>query len=301
MTRSRIIISAAVLGLLLVTLAACGSSDTANNPLPTGTPNMAQTQPTDTAMALATSTPANLQAAATVTSVLPTDTTTTGAATPMAVSPTNTPNYPPEADAAVAAAKTHLGKMVGIPADQISVVEVSSQVWTENGLGCPASMGMAKLNIPGYRIILKIKKATFEYHTNQDASIVRPCTNGTGSTSSGGGSGAGSGTDAGPGAGSAPPTTVAGNTGGGMTQDQITEAAKQDLAARLGVSEAGINVKSVAATQWRNSGLGCGTGIFLEVITPGYLIILTTNSSDYEYHTDMNGRLVLCINGAPTK
>ncbi len=293
MTRPRAMIIVAAFGLLLITLAACGT-DTASNPQPTGTPNAAQAQPSDTAMALTTSTPTNLQAAATV----------TGAA------PTATPNYPPDAEVAVAAAKDHLGKMVGIPADQVSVVSVTSTVWTENGLVCPAQMGIAKLNIPGYTIILKIKNNLFEYHTNQDASIVRPCTNGTGSTGSGGGAAAGAGSGAGAGAGAATTTGTpiaspggittpsAGATGGSMTQDQITEAAKQDLAARLAVSQASINVKSSAATQWRDSGLGCSKGVVLEVITPGYLITLTVNNADYEYHTDMKGKLVLCVNGA---
>ncbi len=86
-----------------------------------------------------------------------------------------------------------------------------------------------------------------------------------------------------------------------MTQDQLTEAAKKDLAARLGADEASISVKSVAEQQWRDSGLGCGKGMYLQVITPGYLIVLTANDADYEYHTDMNGRLVLCVNGEPAK
>lgn len=289
MTKPRTIISAAAItSLLLITLAACGT-DTTSNQQPTGTPNVAQAQPSDTAMALATSTSADLQAAATV----------TVAATSITVQPTATPNYPPAAAVAVAAAKDHLGKMVGIPADQISVVSVTSAVWTENGLACPAQMGMAKLNIPGYTIILKIKNNLFEYHTNLDGSIVRNCTSGTGSNGSGAGMSAGSGTGAGPGAGDPTSTAVAGNSGGNTVQDQITEAAKQNLASRLGVSEASISVKSAAATQWMDSGLGCGKGIFLQVITPGYLIVLTANGSDYEYHTDMKGKLVLCVNGAP--
>ncbi len=172
-------------------------------------------------------------------------------------------------------------------------------MWTEMGLGCPASMGMAKLNIPGYRIMLQVKKATYEYHTNQDGSIVRACTSGSGSTGSGAGAGAG----AGPSAGSAGSAAGSGNAGAGgnMTQDQITETAKKDLAARLGSAEASISVKSVAEQQWRNSGLDCGKGTYLQVITPGYLIVLTASGADYEYHTDMNGRIVLCVNGEPAK
>ena len=86
-----------------------------------------------------------------------------------------------------------------------------------------------------------------------------------------------------------------------MTQDQIVAAAKNDLATRLGSDPNAISLKSVTAEMWRNSGLGCGNGIYLDVITPGYLIVLTAENQDYEYHTDMKPRLVLCVNGQPAK
>ncbi len=84
-------------------------------------------------------------------------------------------------------------------------------------------------------------------------------------------------------------------------QDQLTEAAKKDLATRLNIDEASITVKSVTEEQWRDSNIGCGKGIALQVITPGYLIILTANGADYEYHSDMKSKLILCVNGAPAK
>ncbi len=102
MPKIRAIIGATMtISLLLVVLAACGGS--ASSPALSGTPNVAQTQPTDTAVALATSTTANVQSAATITI----------GASPMPAAPTATPNYPPEAEVAVTAAKNHLAKAVG--------------------------------------------------------------------------------------------------------------------------------------------------------------------------------------------
>jgi hypothetical protein len=53
---------------------------------------------------------------------------------------------------------------------------------------------------------------------------------------------------------------------------------------------------SVEENEWRDSSLGCPKpGMnYLQVITPGYKIILESQSKRYEYHSDTNRRVVRC-------
>ena len=76
---------------------------------------------------------------------------------------------------------------------------------------------------------------------------------------------------------------------------RMVAIAKTDLMQRLGVTEEAIFVKSVEEKQWRNSSLGCPQPgmVYLQVITPGYRIVLTVGENDYDLHTDMS-RAILC-------
>jgi hypothetical protein len=72
-------------------------------------------------------------------------------------------------------------------------------------------------------------------------------------------------------------------------------AAKIDLSGRVGVPVALINVLSLAPVEWPNSNLGCPLlGPGLEVVTPGYLIVLEAQGAQYEYHTDQGTKVILC-------
>ena len=63
---------------------------------------------------------------------------------------------------------------------------------------------------------------------------------------------------------------------------------------RLPASE--IQVSSIQPMDWPNTQLGCPADDVsgAEVITPGYLITLVARGQQYEYHTNLNGRIVLC-------
>ena len=73
-------------------------------------------------------------------------------------------------------------------------------------------------------------------------------------------------------------------------------AAVQDLSQKLNVPVSSISVTSVQAYEWPDSSLGCPQPgqMYLQVITPGYKIVLTANGKDYEYHSDTRGRVVSC-------
>ncbi len=97
----------------------------------------------------------------------------------------------------------------------------------------------------------------------------------------------------------AAPQTLPTTEGGGAVQDPTVEKlialAVQDLLTRANVSADAITVKSVEPMEWRDSSLGCPQEgmMYMQVITPGYLIVLEMNGITYEYHTSYNN-IVYC-------
>jgi hypothetical protein len=82
---------------------------------------------------------------------------------------------------------------------------------------------------------------------------------------------------------------------------ELVERVRQDLANRLSIGPDLIRLVKVEAVDWSDSSLGCPAAgsFYLQVITPGYRMGLEVQGQSYEYHTDLNGKLVLCQNGQP--
>jgi hypothetical protein len=76
------------------------------------------------------------------------------------------------------------------------------------------------------------------------------------------------------------------------------DAAMRDAAGRLSVaSGAGdIHVQQVDARQWPDSSLGCPRQgvMYSQIVTPGYLIVISGAGKQLEYHADSRGRIVFC-------
>ncbi len=72
-----------------------------------------------------------------------------------------------------------------------------------------------------------------------------------------------------------------------------------DLSAQLEISADEIKVTSVEEITWPDSSLGCGQpgSAYLQVLTPGYRVVLATSSGQYVYHTDNKQTVVLCKEG----
>ena len=81
----------------------------------------------------------------------------------------------------------------------------------------------------------------------------------------------------------------------------LTEKAKEDLAQRLHLLIAQINLVETRAVTWSDSSLGCPQkGMFYtQVLTDGYLIRLEVDGTQYEYHADQNNYVFLCENPHP--
>jgi len=81
-----------------------------------------------------------------------------------------------------------------------------------------------------------------------------------------------------------------------------------DLASRLGIGEdqieAQIRMNLLETVEWRDSSLGCPEPgrMYLQVITPGYRIVLRAGGKLYEYHAAQGqNRAILCEGGIPVK
>ncbi|HET9590622.1 MAG TPA: hypothetical protein VFO91_17675 [Anaerolineales bacterium] len=70
-------------------------------------------------------------------------------------------------------AKGDLAQRLGIPIDQIALVEVRPTVWRDASLGCPQpAIDYIPMETPGYKIVLEAGGQTYNYHTDDDRRFV---------------------------------------------------------------------------------------------------------------------------------
>jgi hypothetical protein len=69
-----------------------------------------------------------------------------------------------------------------------------------------------------------------------------------------------------------------------------------DATQRSGVAAAAIIVQMGQAVEWPDGSLGCPKpGVaYLQVITPGYHVVLVAGASSYDYRADARGRFFVC-------
>lgn len=77
---------------------------------------------------------------------------------------------------------------------------------------------------------------------------------------------------------------------------RLIEKAKTDLTGRLSVSATQIELVNATEVEWSDSSLGCPQpGMnYLQVITPGYQILLLVAGQQYDYHTNKQDLVVYC-------
>ncbi len=80
----------------------------------------------------------------------------------------------------------------------------------------------------------------------------------------------------------------------------LVQAVVDALASQLGVEPDAVTVASVQSVTWNDSSLGCPQPgmMYLQVLTPGYLVILEADGNTYEYHLSEQGNFVSCTSGA---
>jgi len=78
--------------------------------------------------------------------------------------------------------------------------------------------------------------------------------------------------------------------------EPLVELSRADLACRLGIDGAKIEVLSAEEVQWPDASLGCPQPgmAYAQVQTPGFKIMLQARGQTYTYHTDEGRTAVLC-------
>jgi hypothetical protein len=169
---------------------------------------------------------------------------------------------------AVGLAKQALASELGSAVDSIEVGEVVETEWSDSSLGCPQKgMMYAQVMTPGYRVTL-VADGEHRVHVGGGRAVV--CRNHT------------RGPD-----GSRRPQNA--------TKARLLEAARKDLARRLKVPMAEIEVRFVRPHVWPDSSLGCPVPgkDYRPGRVEGYLIVLRHEGKSFNYHADQK-RTVFC-------
>jgi len=186
----------------------------------------------------------------------------TGGSTPTSEpSPQPTQGHiPVDLSPAQLAALKALEDELGISAEKIQILSVEAVNWPNGCLGV-VHMGVmcTQQIVPGFRIVLEANGEKYEFHTNQDGSVVikSPLTN----------------------------------------AEAPQKSAQQELAKLLGISPDEILVVSSTPIEWSDAclgvaqpGISCAQGV-----TPGFILLLEANGKQYEFHTNEDGSVV--VNG----
>ncbi|MGC8874503.1 MAG: hypothetical protein ACP5SI_08680 [Chloroflexia bacterium] len=179
------------------------------------------------------------------------------------VPPTPTPGWPAEAQKVVDQVIADAAARARVAPAEVEVVRVEAVDWPDSCLGCAGSSRVClEVVTPGYRIVVRAAGHDYEYHTSRSDIVY--CAPGASQ-------------DWGP-------------------AQPLVDRVVADLAARLGVPGNEIAVLKVQEVDWPDSSLGCPQPgyAYLQVITPGYQILLQAQGQTYDYHTDRGQTFVLC-------
>ncbi len=81
--------------------------------------------------------------------------------------------------------------------------------------------------------------------------------------------------------------------------EELVAAAKKMLSQTPGVRVATgeVSLRSIERKEWSDGSLGCPQEgmAYIQVITPGYLLILEAGGQDYEFHTNTGDQVVPCF------
>jgi len=198
-----------------------------------------------------------------------------GCAPPPAIAPEGTPpiSIPEEARQWVDLARQELAKRLTVLDEVIDLVDVEPAEWPNTAMGCPKpGETYSEVVTPGYRIRFRVQDRVYEVHVSKRGEV-RLC----------------------------PPEREETETMQipEAAQPAVT-AAKRDVASRLGVPITEVRVIRVEAVEWPDASLGCPEPgrMYIQVITPGYRVVLEAAGEVFEYHTDRGSRAVLCKPGA---
>lgn len=167
-------------------------------------------------------------------------------------------------EAAARLAVDALSKKLSVEPDSVEVVHMAAMEWPNSSLGCPRP-GMQYLQVitQGWLALLQTGKKAYRVHIGNKRAIV--CEKPLKSTLPHG------------------PTALA-----GMHIRDLMQAAKKDLAQRLGVALTEISISRIESVTWPDTALGCPVPEqdYGESKVQGFRITLNHNGQSFRYHTD---------------
>lgn len=156
------------------------------------------------------------------------------------------------------AALNALSEKLGLSVNQIKLISTEAVTWPDGCLGI-VRMGVmcTQAEVPGFRIILEADAKQYEFHTNEDGTVV---------------------------------LAAESTEGAGEAEETLIK----QLAANLGLDESDISVVSSEDVEFGDACLGVAMEgmTCAQVVTPGRITVLEANGVEYEYHTSADGSRV---------
>jgi hypothetical protein len=182
----------------------------------------------------------------------------------------------------VAAARERLAQHLGVPAGSLTLQEATQQEWSDGALGCPAADQLyPQVITPGFLLIFSADAKTYAVHTGGSEQLMILCEDGQPTNLN---------------SQASAPATPADAVQTSPATQPLVDMAREALANEVGIDMATIKLTQIEQVEWRDSSLGCPKPNmnYLQVITPGYRIVLEAQGRSYHYHTDMGKRVVRC-------
>ena len=164
-------------------------------------------------------------------------------------------NIPVDLSPAQRAALMALSEKLNLTVDEITVLSTEAVTWPDGCLGVVRiGVTCTQAEVPGFKIVVEAHGNSYEFHTNQDGSVVV----------------------------AADEESATGS---------VEETMIKQLAANLGLNESDISVLSNEIVEFSDSCLGITMqdAKCAQVTTPGRIIVLEAKGIEYEYHTSERG------------
>ncbi len=172
-------------------------------------------------------------------------------------------------DEAIGMAKAALASRLDIPELDINLSLAQATDWPDSSLGCPEKeTRYLPVITPGYLVKLTVDKDTYAVHVGGGRAVV--CDR-------------------------SPVPAKPARAQRSQRVLTLTQMARDDLAARLGIPTHRIQLQTMERKTWPDSSLGCAEPgkVYSQMETAGFRIVLEQDGEMFHYHTDMN-RVVLC-------
>jgi len=182
---------------------------------------------------------------------------------------------PAGAHALVQQASADLAAHVSVNPSAIRLLELEAVNWTGDDLGCLVEISQTPgdgASVRGYRLVLEVEGARYEYHTDAAQRVVRCDEKGARGT-----------------------TADSPLSGDDPIAVELTAMARRRLAETLDLPLQRIRVVSVEPMTWSDTSLGCPQPDveYAPMSIDGYLLVLEAGETQYRFHSDFD-RLIPC-------